>query len=102
MMRQGSLFGDIEKASGQALVLSHTPDEYAEAFMEMIYDYARGHEFVVYDITDVVGLPPNHHNTVGALMSSAAKAGLIEQVGKRVKAKRTSRHSGMLEVWRRL
>lgn len=101
-MRQGSLFGDQEKAAGQALVMSHTPDEYAEAFYEEIETRSRGQEIVCYDITDVVGLPPNHHNTVGALMTSAAAAGLIEKTGKRVKSTRTIRHSGMLEVWRRL
>lgn len=101
-MRQGSLFGDQEKLAGQTLVLSHTPWEYAEAFTEVVLGYLRGREFVCYEVTDVVGLPPNNHNTVGALMSGLAKSGVIEQVGKRVKAKRTARHSGMLEVWRRL
>lgn len=103
---QKSLFGDPHegeelKAEGMEKVLSHTPEEYREKFLNFIYRYPHSSELTVDDIIAVVGLPPNDHNAVGSLMREAAEAGMIVFTGKYTKSQRSIRHSGNIKIWKR-
>jgi hypothetical protein len=45
------------------------------------------------------GIPPNHYNSWGAAIRTAAKAGLLEPTEHYRKAKRSSAHSRALRVY---
>lgn len=99
--KQGNLFGkgDEWKAEGMARVLANTPHAYEVSFRHVIRTFRPGFIFSCEDVTAIVGMPPNSHNGVGALMSGAANSGLIKAVGKNVKARRSVRHSGESKLW---
>lgn len=106
MTEQGDLFpqspGDQRKREGIERVLLRTPSEYKLRFEQLVKSFASGQRFTSETVTARIGQPPHHPNSVGALISALARAGLIRATGKRVKALRPNQHSAKLEVWRRL
>ena len=94
--------GDNLKANGIDQVLSNTPASYQANFEAVVYRFPYGKLFTSEDITRIVGQPPNHPNTVGALISSLAKRGIIVPTGTRSKALRANQHSAKLEIWKKV
>ncbi len=93
--------GRALKAAGISRVESHTPDDYKEKFKQTVLNLPVGHLFTSDDVLAAVGLPPNHLNAVGALMSGLAKSNMIEKVSY-VQSKRESRHAAEIKLWRRI
>lgn len=61
--------------------------------------------FTSEDLIDLVGLPrpdagTNRNNAVGAVMSGAARAGLIAKTGRYVETRRPSSHARIVAVWK--
>lgn len=84
---------------GMELVKSHTPLSYRDQFERVLKALAAsGDEFTSEDVTAVVGQPPNHPNTVGALFNAAARRGLITKRGYR-KSVRPRSHCHCIAVW---
>lgn len=103
---QGDLFsspgaGDRRKRDGIERVLTNTPTDYKLRFEQTVKSLAIGTRFTSETITARIGQPPHHPNTVGALISALARAGVIHPTGERVKAVRPNQHSAKLEVWAR-
>ena len=78
--------GEQRRDHGIKIVLDHTTEEYKRKFTTAYRWIVRsGQPFTSEDIISVVGMPPNHHNTVGALMSGLVRAdlrsGAIEYIG---------------------
>lgn len=93
------------KAEGQALALEGADDDWTAAARRAIkWLAAQGKPFTSEDVTARTGLPSgatgtNRNNAVGALMSSAAKAGLIAKTGERVPSQRASSHGAEIAQW---
>lgn len=98
------LTGDDLKLSGMESVLSHTPEEYQERFLEAVGSFARGAEITVEDVRERAGNPPDsvHYNCMGSLMRRAAVKKLIVSTDRMRNAKRPSLHSSKLLIWRRV
>jgi hypothetical protein len=97
--------GQALKAQGQALALNAAGmAEYRSEFNEQLRHLAdKSWPFSVEDVTAVVGYPMQRglaptNNAVGALMTGAAKRGLIVKVD-RVKALRPSSHATEITEW---
>lgn len=93
--------GRALKVAGISRVESHTPPDYKERFKQTVLNFPYGHLFTSDDVLATVGLPPNHLNAVGALMSGLAKAKTVAMVG-HVQSKRESRHAAWIKTWRRI
>ena len=70
----------------------------ALAWLELTRQARSGARISADSITDIVGLP-GRRNVIGALFSSAKRAGLIVEVGYE-QATRPSRHASRQLVWR--
>ncbi len=70
----------------------------ALAMLELQRQARTGNRITADSVTDVVGLP-GRRNVIGALFSSAKRAGLIVEVGYE-QATRKSRHASRQLVWR--
>jgi hypothetical protein len=58
-------------------------------------------EFSSLDVWNAYDGPePNHPRAIGAVFARAAKAGIIERTGKRVKSGRGSDHNQELALWK--
>lgn len=90
--------------SGIESVLSHTPEQYRQKFVEAIRSFPAGYCFTVEDVRSRAGDPPRevHYNCMGGLMRTAASQKLIVRTLERRKAKRASLHASELAVWRRV
>lgn len=94
------------KRAGQAMAASpNTLDDWKRTFKTSLARWAAtGHPFTSEDVIAVVGLPcgdiaMNANNAVGAMMTAAAKVGLIRKTGNRVQARRASSHGAELTEW---
>jgi hypothetical protein len=106
------LFGNIEEGrrrrdEGAELAIAAADARSAGLIWKNSFTAAAGicklpSEFTSEDITAIVGQPPEgvHPSTVGALMISLAKRGVIEKAGY-VQAQRANQHATMLASWRR-
>jgi hypothetical protein len=94
--------GIIRKAQGQKQVLDNTHEAWQEACRRWVYSQPLGHEYVTDDMIDAVGRPPGHHNAIGAMMTSMAKAGLHVKTGRMAQGRNPRRNSGESHVWRRV
>lgn len=97
--------GDELKAEGMANALVASPDEWRALARETVEWLAeRGEPFTSEDLTRYVGLPnpdateANRNNAVGAIISGAARRGLIRRVGIE-NARRAPSHAAALGVW---
>lgn len=91
---------------GEAIATAATPDEYARAFRAAVRQAAATQpEFVVDDVTRVVGLPrksvANRNNAVGALLHGMSRMGYIVSTGRTRKAHRSLSNARRLLVWTR-
>ena len=85
--------------AGVEQVIRNTPDDYRSSFRKVLGAMAAdGRQFTSEDVTAVVGLPPNNHNTVGALFLGAAKKGIIRKCGYR-QSVRPERHAAVIALW---
>lgn len=96
--------GERLKLDGQTLAANAVPpwSTTARRILELLAE--TGEEFTSEDLTAIVGLPReapgmNRNNAVGAVISGAARAGVIERVGYRL-ARRPNQHAANLAVWR--
>lgn len=98
------LTGGELRDSGIDSVLSRTPEQYREQFMEAIKRLPRGFRFTSEDVRDRVGDPPVevHRNAFGALIRAAAKQNLIALTNETKPSERSERRAGRLAIWRRL
>jgi hypothetical protein len=93
------------KDQGQGLALDAADDDWTTAARRAIkWLAAQGKPFTSEDVTARTGLPSgatgtNRNNAVGALMTSAAKAGLIAKTGTRVPSQRPSSHGAEIAQW---
>ncbi len=98
--------GEKLKDEGQQRALfAQDVDGWKQSFWDELIKWAvSGERFTSEDITEVVGLPrkeigKDRNNAVGAMMSGAAKKGVIVKDGRR-SAKRPSQHAAELTVWK--
>lgn len=97
--------GDDLKTEGMARALDAAANwrEVAREAVEWLA--ASGRDFTSEDLTAIVGLPhpdateANRNNAVGAVISGAARRGLIRRVGLS-NANRAVSHAAALSVWR--
>ena len=89
---------------GLRSVLRHTPDWYRDAFESAVKGFARGRQFTVEDVREVIGDPPNSvsSNCMGSLMTMVAKKKLAKKTGQYTKAKRLCMNATDLACWERL
>lgn len=103
--RTPALSGIELRATGQSLAAAAAPDDWQGTFRAAVRDLARaGAPFTSEDATARAGLPTRHvatnrNNAVGALMTSAARAGVIRKTGRRVPSSRPSSHGAELTEW---
>jgi len=94
------LDGTAQKEVGMARADDAADQAWREAFDRAIGVLAaRGEPFTATDVRDIVGDPPSHPNAAGARFNSAARHGVIEQIGY-VKSTRPSLHSHPVCLWR--
>ncbi len=93
--------GRVLKGTGISRVELHTPPDYKDKFKQTVLNFPYGHLFTSDDVLALVGLPPNHLNAVGALMSGLAKSKSVVMVG-HVQSKRESRHAAWIKTWKRI
>lgn len=80
-------------------------DEWKEQFKHHLQGCAKsGLPFTSEHVLAIVGLPTgdvqmNANNSVGAMMNVAARNGVIQKTGRRVKARRPSSHGAELTEW---
>jgi hypothetical protein len=87
------------KEEGMTQVLSHTPESWKEAAYEVALDCLdKKGEFVGEDIINAIGMPPNHHNAIGATVNSITKRLGLKKI-RRVKATRPEQHAREVAVW---
>lgn len=94
------------KRGGQAIAVApNALEDWKRRFKTSLAKWAAtGHSFTSEDVIAIVGLPcgdiaMNANNAVGAMMTAAAKAGLIRKTGNRVQARRASSHGAELTEW---
>lgn len=91
--------GRRRRDEGQERVDSHTDEAWKDAADAAIARLARtGRPFTAEDLTDLVGMPPRH-NAIGSRFTTAARAGLIEEIGYK-QSTRAARHASRMLVWR--
>lgn len=107
MKDEPDLFGGLQdKEDAQARALAAATVDWRARAMAEIERLARvGAPFTSEVVTAVVGLPRhairmNRNNAVGALMSAAAKRGIIHKTGRYVPSQRRRSHGAMLAEWR--
>lgn len=97
--------GDARKAEGMTRALDAVPSWSELARDAVDYLASTGRQFTSEDLTALIGLPrpdapeSNRNNAVGAVISGAARRGVIERVGYR-NARRARLHSAQLSVWK--
>lgn len=98
--------GNDLKRGGQALAIApNVLEDWKRRFKTSLARWAdTGSTFTSEDVIAVVGLPcgdiaMNANNAVGAMMTAAAKAGLIRKTGNRQQARRASSHGAELTEW---
>lgn len=97
--------GLTRKEIGQEQALTGADDDWTAAARRAIkWLAAQGRPFTSEDVTARTGLPSgatgtNRNNAVGALMTSAAKAGLIAKTDTRVPSQRPSSHGAEIAQW---
>lgn len=89
------------KDKGIAQVDSHTPEDYKEEFKAKVLSLPFGRLFTSDDIIELVGMPPNHVNSIGALMHGLSKRNFIRH-SSYTTSKRESRHAAVIRVWERI
>lgn len=102
---QPTLFdGQDLKSAGMKAAAGAVPSwaELARQAVETLA--ARPEPFTSEDVIDRVGLPrpnagANRNNAVGAVMSAAARAGVIRKTGRYVETRRPSSHARIVAVW---
>lgn len=97
--------GEKLKEQAQANALAAHPEWGARAMREVERLARCGIPFTSEDVVLMVGLPTgkvatNKNNAVGALITSAAKHGLIVKTGRYVPSKRRRSHGAALAEWR--
>lgn len=104
MTAQPDLFGDSDKAVGQAAALAAVDDWRERAERAVLMLSITGAPFTSEDVTARAGLPRgegqgmNRNNAVGALVSTCVQRGWIVRVGE-TSARRRSQHSARLASW---
>lgn len=98
------LTGAELRDSGIESVLSHTPEEYKQRFIDAVKSFPVGQLLTTEDIRERAGNPPKevHYNCMGGLMQRAASMKLIASTGQNRNAKRPSLHASKLAIWRRI
>jgi hypothetical protein len=96
--------GDVLKAEGMDLAKVAAAEWWQQAWTAVETLASSGAPFGSEDVIRMVGLPRvtrgiNRNNALGALMSQAARAGIIEKVGY-VTARRPSSHSSLRILWK--
>lgn len=97
--------GQHRKRTGMARALSARDEWRERARVAVRALAASGVPFTSEDVVARVGLPTgavgtNANNAVGALVSAAARAGVIEPTGRLVASGRPSSHGATLREWR--
>jgi hypothetical protein len=98
---QQELNFDSRKASGQAKAFSHLDPAYLAMFEKALIDLIESrHGFTIDDLTEKIGLPfeSGKNNSIGALITRAAKDGLIEKAGFAT-ARRPESHGRIVHRW---
>lgn len=96
--------GRADKDTGQQRAFGAV-SSWAEEASAAVRTLARsGEPFTSEDVTGLVGLPAgevgtNRNNAVGALMTAAARAGVIRKTGHRRLCRRRSSHGRELTEW---
>ena len=91
--------GVLLRNAGCESVRRNAPASYKDSFTNVLERFANsGEEFTSEDITAVVGQPPNHPNTVGAMMQRAAKKGIIRKCGY-CQSVRPKSHAAVIARW---
>lgn len=108
-MTRKILSGEDRKQAGQQLVLSvDVPWKDEALFQFNVFCAERKQnfspEFSIEDFKDWFDekgfAQPRHHNSWGAITTTARRAGLIAQTDKCVKAKSPSAHARLIGLWR--
>ena len=96
--------GRRRKESGQAQAATAAA-WWTDAAMRWFTRLEAGAWVTADDLIEAIGLPnesvANRNNSVGAVFSGAAKAGLIEPTNQVVKSSRRESHARRIVVWRR-
>lgn len=91
--------GERLRDSGAKTVLEHAGEawrnEFNAAADELLASRGR---LTSDDVVQVVGLPPNHPNAIGAAMRSWARTKGLRVVGYN-KSQKTSRHAAIVAIW---
>jgi hypothetical protein len=87
-----------DRSTGEAVVLSHTPEAYRQAYIQTVGQLLDGglKEITSEEVRGIIGMPPNHPSAVGALMNVAAKYWGLRKIGSR---RAVGRHQHLLTVW---
>jgi hypothetical protein len=97
--------GERRKAEGQSHALtadSLVLDVWRANAYEILRAWGQRREaFTSTDLIDVLGMPPRP-NAVGAVMTAAAKKGLIAHTDRYVKSTRPTCHAAVVRVWTRV
>lgn len=92
--------GDRLKEVGMATVWANEQDWWKNAAWETACKCLReSGEFSSEDIIAEIGMPPYHPNSVGAIVNGIARKMKLYKA-RRIKAWRSSRHSGEIAVWK--
>jgi len=95
--------GERLRDEGHAVVLDHTPEEWANRFDRAVTSLlVLGRRRITSeDVIAIAGPPPHNPNAIGAVMRAAAMRHNLRNVGT-LKAARTARHAGRITVWERI
>jgi len=96
--------GEDRKARGVQRALDAIYEDYKAQFYAEVTRLAhRGQPFTSEDVTAVVGLPrhshPNANNSVGALMHTMARCGIIRKTGRMVKTRNPVSNAREVREW---
>jgi hypothetical protein len=106
MIEQPTLFdGHVLKALGMEAAELGSAAWAAQARAAIKHLAQQPVTFTSEDVIDLVGLPwpdagANRNNAVGAIMSGAARAGVIYKTGTYVETRRPSSHARIVAVWK--
>ena len=98
----GDLFPQTGKElrdAGAQTVIAHSGEWKHVAYAAILQLRMKEGGFTSEDLTEKVGMPPNHPNAVGAVILRASRDGSIIWTGRVVSSKRPTCHAALLKVW---
>lgn len=104
MMQSQLTLAEYSKRQAIATVEAGSPTFCALAYETLLLVASRGVEFSSLDVWAAYrnsgGTEPNHPRAMGAVFARAAREGVIERTGRRIKSGRESDHDQEICTWR--